>query len=44
MKSAKQLRLANKARLQLALAAGEMGAWEWNIQTNTFVWGCTAPQ
>lgn len=37
-KQAEQLRLASKARLQLAMAAGEMGAWEWNIQTNTIVW------
>lgn len=37
-KQAEQLRLASKARLQLAMAAGEMGAWEWNIQTNTVVW------
>ncbi|WP_194725285.1 PAS domain S-box protein [Noviherbaspirillum malthae] len=37
-KQAEQLRLASRARLQLAMAAGEMGAWEWNIQTNTIVW------
>lgn len=37
-KQAEQLRLASKARLQLAMAAGEMGAWEWNIKANTIVW------
>jgi PAS domain-containing protein len=24
--------------MQLALAAGEMGAWEWHPQSNNFVW------
>lgn len=37
-KQAEQLRLASKVRLQLAMGAGEMGAWEWDIQTNTIVW------
>lgn len=37
-KQADQLLLANQARLQLAMAAGEMGAWEWNVQTNSIIW------
>ncbi len=37
-RQAEQLSQANEARLQLALEAGEMGAWEWNPRSNTFLW------
>lgn len=37
-KQAEQLRLASQARLQLAMAAGEMGAWEWDLRTRSIVW------
>jgi PAS domain S-box-containing protein len=37
-KQAEQLLMADEARLQLALEAGEMGAWHWNIQTNESFW------
>ena len=41
---AEQLAQANEARLQIALEAGEMGAWEWNPQTNkaSLLQGATA--
>jgi PAS domain S-box-containing protein len=28
----------SEARLQLALSAGQMGAWEWNMGANKFTW------
>lgn len=37
-KQAEQLLQANEARLQLALEAGEMGAWEWQPGSKSFVW------
>jgi PAS domain S-box-containing protein len=37
-RQAEQLLLANEARLNLALQAGEMGAWEWNANLNTVRW------
>ncbi|HVL75556.1 MAG TPA: PAS domain S-box protein [Noviherbaspirillum sp.] len=33
-RQAEQLLMANEARLQLALEAGEMGAWEWDMQSD----------
>lgn len=33
-----QLLQANEVRLQFALEAGEMAAWQWNIDTNEYVW------
>lgn len=35
---AEQLLMASQARLQLALAAGQMGAWEWDLQSGTISW------
>ena len=35
---AEQLLKASQARLQLALAAGQMGAWEWDLQSRTISW------
>jgi PAS domain S-box-containing protein len=37
-RQAEQLLQANRARLNLALQAGEMGAWEWNANLNTVRW------
>jgi PAS domain S-box-containing protein len=37
-RQAEQLLQANEARLNLALEAGEMGAWEWNPRSNTTLW------
>lgn len=37
-RQADQLLLASETRLQLALAAGEMGAWEWNLHSNDVIW------
>jgi PAS domain S-box-containing protein len=34
---AEQLLRANEARLHLALEAGDMGAWEWNLQSNSIL-------
>jgi two-component system cell cycle sensor histidine kinase/response regulator CckA len=31
----------SEGRLQLALAAGRMGAWEWNISTNQVMWSAS---
>ncbi len=28
----------SEERLRIALEAGQIGVWDWNIQTNTFVW------
>ena len=36
-KQAELLLRANEARLSLALEAGEMGAWEWNLQSNSIL-------
>src|SRR3569833_3054218 len=33
-----QLMRANEARLQFALEAGEMGAWQWNILSQHIIW------
>jgi PAS domain S-box-containing protein len=35
---AEQITLTNEARLQLALEAGAMGAWEWNAQSDRVYW------
>lgn len=37
-RQAAQLQMANRARLHLALAAGEMGAWEWRLGPGQIVW------
>lgn len=37
-RQAEQLAQANEARLQLALDAGEMGVWEWNLHSKELVW------
>ncbi|MDB5853455.1 MAG: hypothetical protein JWR22_1496 [Herminiimonas sp.] len=37
-RQAEQLLQTNRARLNLALQAGEMGAWEWNANLNTVRW------
>lgn len=37
-RQAEQLLQANEARLNLALQAGEMGAWEWHGTSNTVRW------
>jgi PAS domain S-box-containing protein len=37
-RQAEQLLMTSQARLQLALAAGQMGAWEWNLRTGTISW------
>ncbi|MEX0805743.1 MAG: MASE1 domain-containing protein, partial [Candidatus Binatia bacterium] len=31
----------SEARLQVALSAGQMGAWEWNIAANKITWSAT---
>jgi PAS domain S-box-containing protein len=36
-RQAELLLRANEARLYLALEAGEMGAWEWNLQSNSIL-------
>jgi PAS domain S-box-containing protein len=35
---AEQLLTTSQARLQLALAAGQMGAWEWDLRSGTISW------
>ncbi|GIZ53703.1 hypothetical protein NCCP691_37170 [Noviherbaspirillum aridicola] len=37
-KQEEQLKQADQVRLHLALAAGEMGAWEWDLKTSEVSW------
>ncbi|ALK96242.1 hypothetical protein AB595_14650 [Massilia sp. WF1] len=37
-KQEEQLTQANEARLQLALDAGRMGVWEWNLDSDEIIW------
>jgi two-component system, cell cycle sensor histidine kinase and response regulator CckA len=32
---------ASESRLQVAIAAGQMGAWEWNLSTNRVTWSAS---
>lgn len=35
---AEQLKQANETRLKLALDVGQMGVWEWNLQSSEIIW------
>jgi PAS domain S-box-containing protein len=37
-KEAERVRLDSEQRLRLALEAGQMGTWEWKIETNEVIW------
>jgi PAS domain S-box-containing protein len=41
LKRAEETSRADEERLQLALAAGHMGAWEWNIVSGKVTWSTT---
>jgi PAS domain S-box-containing protein len=40
-KRAEEARQESESRLQVALAAGQMGTWEWNLSTNRVSWSST---